>query len=106
MKIFYDLKLQTEKLRSEWLNLRDKFYFVDERFCLLSPCHVTLAIESMKAAQELLVNSNLLIYDLEKDGARSVYSMLSQGIMGLKENQTTLTKAIHFADSVDIGKSK
>ena len=106
MKIFKDLNLQTEKLRSECFNLRDKFYFVDERFCLLSPCHVTLAIESMKAAQEYLTNSNFLIDDLEKNHARSLYAMLSQGIMGLKENQTTLAKAIHFADLVDIGKSK
>ena len=106
MKIFYDLKLQTEKLRSEWFNLRDKFYFVDERFCLLSPCHVTLAIESMKSAQEYLVDNNLLIDDLETTHARPVYEMLSLGIMGLKENQTTLANAIHFADLVDIGKSK
>ena len=103
MKIFYDLKLQTEKLRSELFNLRDKFYFVDDRFCLLSPGYVTLAIESMKSAQEYLVDNNLLIDDLETNHARAVYAILSQGIMGLKENQTTLTKAIYFAD---IGKSK
>jgi len=106
MKIFHDIKKQTDKLESEWFNLRDKFYFIDDTFCLLAPCHVNVAIESMKAAQEYLVINNLLVMDSETNHSKPLYAMLSQGIMALKLNQTTLGREIYLADSSGIGKSK